>query len=81
MKKIAVYSLGFLLSFIELVLSFFNKSLCDAYSCKLVASYVKFGEYVLILIGVVVFLILISLELSKLKFKDYLIDAIFRFFL
>jgi len=75
-KKIAVYSLGFLLSFIELVLSFFNKSLCDAYSCKLVASYVKFGEYVLILIGVVVFLILISLELSKLKFKDYLIDAI-----
>lgn len=76
MKKIAIYLVGFTLSLIELFLSFFHKSLCNAYACKLVASYVKYGEFVLILLGVVVFLILILLELSKLKFKDYLIDAI-----
>lgn len=76
MKRIAIYLLGFALSFIELVLTFFHKSLCEAYTCKLVASYVKYGEFVLILIGVVVFLILILLELSKLSLKDYLIDAV-----
>lgn len=76
MVKIVVYLLGFALSFIELVLSFFNKSLCDAYSCKLVANYVRYGEFTLILIGVFVFLFLIILEISKFKHKDYLIDAI-----
>lgn len=75
-KKIVVYFLGFTLSFIELVLSFFNKSLCDAYSCKLVANYVRYGESILILIGVVTFLSLILLELSKLRLKEHLIDAI-----
>lgn len=76
MVKIVVYLLGFALSFIELVLSFFNKSLCDAYSCKLVASYVRYGEFTLTLIGLFVFLSLIILELSKFKFKESFIEAI-----
>ncbi len=76
MVKIFFYLLGCVLSFIELVLSFYNKSLCDAYSCKLVASYVKFGESVIISLGIVCFLILLLLELSKFKFKNHLIDAI-----
>ncbi|OSS43023.1 Vitamin K epoxide reductase [Desulfurella amilsii] len=76
MKRIAIYLLGFVLSFIELVLAFFHKSLCEAYACKLVASYVKYGEFVLILTGVIVFFILTLLELSRFNFKDYLIDAI-----
>ncbi|MGE4547071.1 MAG: glutaredoxin domain-containing protein [Desulfurella sp.] len=76
MKRITIYLLGFALSFIELILAFFHKSLCEAYACKLVASYVKYGEFVLILVGVVVFLILILLELSKSSIKDYLIDAV-----
>ncbi len=74
--KIAIYVLGFTLSLIELILSFFNKSLCDAYSCKLVANYVKYGESVLIFIGVVVFLLLIVLELSKIRSKEHIIDAL-----
>ncbi|MGB9755462.1 MAG: hypothetical protein ACPLXO_01150 [Desulfurella sp.] len=74
--KIVIYLFGFTLSFIELILSFYNKSLCDAYSCKLVASYVRYGEYTLILIGVFVFLFLIMLELSRFKLKEYFIEAI-----
>ncbi len=76
MVKITIYVLGFALSLIELVLSFFHKSLCDAYSCKLVASYVKYGESVIIFIGVVVFFVLIILELSKHNLKEYIIDTI-----
>jgi len=75
-KRIAIYLFGFTLSFVELVLTFFHKSLCEANTCKLVASYVKYGEFVLILIGVIVFLILILLELSKLSLKDFIIDAV-----
>lgn len=76
MVKRLIYVLGFILSFIELILSFFNKSLCDAYSCKLVASYVKYGESVIIFLGVIVFLLLIVLELSKTRLKEYIIDAL-----
>jgi len=49
---------GFLLNTVEFIIRFFGKSVCEKESCKIVMSYVKYGDIILVLGGIIVFLIL-----------------------
>lgn len=74
-KKLFLFfsMLGFLLVFIELILNFFGTKLCETEGCELVAKQVRFGDWIILLLGLVIFssiLITFKVYLSEEKKGD-----------
>lgn len=63
--------LGLLLVSIELILNFFNSKLCQTEGCELVAKQVRFGDWIILLLGLITFSsILITFVMSLRKKKQ-----------
>jgi len=60
-----IYLFGLLLTSAELISHFLGKSLCTTGGCRIVESFVKGGDLVLLIIGVVLFGSLLFISLSK----------------
>lgn len=60
-----IYLFGLLLASAELISHFLGKSLCTTGGCRIVESFVKGGDLVLLIIGVVLFGSLLFISLSK----------------
>jgi hypothetical protein len=54
-KKSILYLLGFLLTTIETILHVSGKSLCQTEGCRIVESFVKGGDIVLLVSGMIFF--------------------------
>ncbi len=70
-QKIAI--LGIVWTALELVMSFFHKSICTTSGCAIAGSYNRYPEFVMLGIGLLLFIILFIL---KAKNKGKLMDAI-----
>ncbi|GAB6182497.1 vitamin K epoxide reductase family protein [Thermodesulfovibrio hydrogeniphilus] len=60
-----LYLLGLLFSLTELILHFYNKSLCKTEGCRIVESFVRGGDIVLLLIGILLFSVLFYLSIKQ----------------
>ncbi|MEJ5226428.1 hypothetical protein [Thermodesulfovibrio sp.] len=63
--QIFLYVIGFVLTTIELLLNVYGKSICRTEGCRIVESFVRGGEAILLLGGVLLFGALIFLTFSK----------------
>lgn len=63
-----LYFLGLLITGTELTLQTFNRSLCTAEGCKMVGTYVKGGELVLLIAKTVFFAVVFVLSLAEKRF-------------
>ena len=68
---------GTLFVLTEMVLRYFRKSICSTIGCKLVASYARFGDISILLIGFLIFSLLIALTImssyfNKTAFGEYI---------
>ena len=68
---------GTLFVLTEMVLRYFRKSICSTVGCKLVASYARFGDISILLIGFLTFSLLIALTImssyfNKTAFEEYI---------
>ncbi len=64
-----LYLFGLLFSLTELILHFYNKSLCKTEGCRIVESFVRGGDIVLLLIGILLFGVLFFLSIKQ-KFPN-----------
>lgn len=64
-SNIFLYLTGLIITIAEVILHFSDKSLCPTQGCRIVESFVKGGEIILLLVGVVIFLILLLLSVIK----------------
>ena len=60
---------GTLFVLTEMVLRYFRKSICSTVGCKLVASYTRFGDISILLIGFLIFSLLIALTIMSSYFN------------
>ncbi len=60
-----LYLIGFVLVFLEFMLKFFGKSICQTEGCRIVESFVKGGDILLLLIGMGLFATLLFFSLTK----------------
>ena len=76
-RFLIVSIVGMLFVLTEIVLRYFGKSICSAVGCKLVASYARFGNISILLIGFLTFSLLItftvmSSHFNKTAFGEYI---------
>ncbi len=60
-----LYSIGLVIVFLEFALKFYGKSICQTEGCRVVESFVKGGDIVLLLIGMGLFATLLLLSFVK----------------
>lgn len=61
-----IYLIGFLLISIEIIFQLIGKTLCITEGCRVVESFVKGGDILLLILGLILFSILFFLSLNKL---------------
>ena len=83
MQKVfsSISLIGFILTLTEFILRLFHTSACHTEGCKLVSQYVRFGDTIIIVAGLVVFGLLASLSFLNLALREKRIDLIINFLL
>ncbi len=71
-----VSGFGFVYTLVQLILKSMHSSICTTQGCLLVAKSVRYSDSLIILAGVVTFLVIFLLSLSKSRQLDSLIDYI-----
>ena len=67
-----LYFIGFILTSVELIFQIIGKSICQTEGCRIVESFVKGGEIVLLIGGIFLFASLLFFSIKKNKTSDYL---------